>query len=172
MQIQKYPISFFEKNFKDENNAKVKQRLQLLIYLREERDMRNVAGLLRIGLGSVPYWKQRFEKEGLAGLQDKKGRGRKPGLNKKQLKELSSAVDSGIKMKDNYKRGFKTKDVKEFIKNKFGIHYSSRHCRRIMRGMEYNLKVPRPRNKSRNQNDVDEFKEQFKKNFQIWTRKQ
>lgn len=171
MQIQKYPISFFEKNFKVEQNIKVKQRLQLLIYLREERDMRNVAELLRISLGSVPYWKQRFEKEGLAGLQDKKGRGRKSELGKTQLKKVSLAVDKGIKMKDGYKRGFKTKDVKEFIQNKFGLSYSARHCRRIMRSMKYNLKMPRPRNKSRNQNDVDKFKREFKKNFQTWTKK-
>ena len=141
MQIQKYPISFFEKNFKDENDAKIKQRLQLLIYLRERRDMRNVAELLRISLGSVPYWKQRFEKEGLAGLQDKAGRGRKSELKKKQLKELSSAIDKGIQMKDGYKRGFKTKDVREFIQNKFGISYTSRHCIRIMRNMKYNQRI-------------------------------
>lgn len=170
MQIQKYSISFFEKNFKDEYNVKVKQRLQLLIYLREDRDMRNVAELLRISLGSVPYWKQRFEKEGLAGLQDRKGRGRKSELSKKQLKELSSAIDKGIEMKDGYRRGFKTKDVREFIQNKFGRDYTTRNCLKILRRLRYNLKVPRPRNKSRNQNDVDEFKEQFKKNFQVWTR--
>ena len=172
MQIQKYPIYFFEKNFKDEHEVKVKQRLQLLIYLRENRDMRNVAELLRISLGSVPYWKQRFEKEGLAGLQDKKGRGRKSELSNKQLKELSSAIDKGIQMKDGYKRGFKTKDVREFIQNKFERDYTTRNCLKILRKLGYNLKVPRPRNKSRNQNDVDEFKKQFKKNFQVWTKKQ
>lgn len=170
MQIQKYPISFFEKNFKDEHNAKVKQRLQVLIYLREDRNMRNIAELLRISLGSVPYWKQRFEKEGLAGLQDKKGRGRKSELSNKQLRELSSAIDKGIQMKDGYRRGFKTKDVREFIQRDFGRNYTTRNCLKILRRLGYNLKVPRPRNKSRNQDDVDKFKEQFKKNFQVWKR--
>lgn len=172
MQIQKYPISFFENKFINESNPNLKQRLQLLLYLREERNMRNVAELLRISLGLVHYWKQRFEKEGLVGLQDKSGRGRKSELNKKQMNELLSAVDSGIKMKDGYKRGFKTKDIREFIQNKFSISYTLRHCRRIMRKTKYRLKVPRPRNKSRNQNDVDEFKEQFKKNFHVWIKEQ
>ena len=172
MQIQKYPISFFEKRFIKESNPNLKQRLQLLLYLREERNMRNVAELLRISLGLVHYWKQRFEKKGLAGLQDKMGRGRKSKLNKKHMNELLSAVNNGIKMKDGYRRGFKTKDIREFIQNKFGINYTSRHCRRIMWKTKYRLKVPRPRNKSRNQNNVDEFKEQFKKNFQVWTKEQ
>ena len=168
MQIEKYPISFFEKNFKDKHNFRVKQRLQLLIYLREDRNMRNVAELMRISLGLVPYWKKRFEEGGLTGLQDKKGRGRKSELSNKQLKELSSAIDKGIKMKDSYRRGFKTKDVKAFIQNKFGRNYTTRNCLKILRKLRYNLKVPRPRNKSRNQNDVDEFKQQFKKKFQVW----
>jgi transposase len=172
MQIQRYQISFFENKFINESNSDVKQRLQLLLYLREDRNMRNVAEILRVSLGSVSYWKQRFEKEGLAGLQDKIGRGRKSELNKKQLKYLMSAIDSGIKMKDGYKRGFKTKDIREFIQNRFGISYTPRHCRRVMRKMKYNLKVPRSRNKSRSQKSVDEFKEQFKKNFQVWTKKQ
>src|SRR3989339_813779 len=151
MQIQKYPISFFEKRFIKESNPNLKQRLQLLLYLREERNMRNVAELLRISLGLVHYWKQRFEKKGLAGLQDKMGRGRKSKLNKKHMNELLSAVDNGIKMKDGYRRGFKTKDIREFIQNKFGLNYTSRHCRRIMWKTKYRLKVPRPRNKRRNQ---------------------
>src|SRR3989338_11360203 len=129
MQIQKYSISFFEKKFINESNPNLKQRLQLLLYLREEKDMRNVAELLRISLGLVHYWKQRFEKEGLAGLQNKSGRGRKSELNKRQMKKLLSAVDIGIKMKDGYKRGFKTKDVKKFIQDKFGVSYSMKHCR-------------------------------------------
>ena len=87
MQIQKYPISFFEKKFINEINPDLKQRLQLLLYLREERNMRNVAELLRISLGLVHYWKKRFEKEGLAGLQDRQGRGRKSELSKKQMKQ-------------------------------------------------------------------------------------
>jgi transposase len=74
-------------------------------------------------------------------------------------------------MKDGYKRGYKTKDVKEFIKNKFEIDYTTRNCVKILRRMKYTLKVPRPRNKSRNQYDVDKFKQEFKKNFQVWMKK-
>jgi len=170
MQIKKYPISFFDKSFQYEKSPKVKQRLQLLIYLRENKDMRTVAELLRISLGSVSYWKQRFERENIVGLQDKNGRGRKSKLNKKQLKELSFAIDNGIKMKDGYKRGFKTKDVREFIQNKFGVGYTTRNCLKILHRLGYNLKVPRPRNKSRNQNSVEQFKKEFKKNSPVWTK--
>src|SRR3989344_9611189 len=172
MLLQKYSIVDLEREFKAEINQKIKQRLQIILFLREGKSQREVSAELRMSTGIVPYWKKRFEREGIKGLEDKKGRGRISELNKKQMKEISSAVDKGIKMKDGYKRGFKTKDVKEFIQNKFGRNYTTRNCLKILHKLGYNLKVPRPRNKSRNQNSVYEFKEQFKKNFQVWTKEQ
>jgi len=170
MLLQKYSIGSLEKRFKSEKNLKVKSRLQIVIFLREGKTQREVCAELRLSTGIVPFWKSRFESEGFAGLQDKEGRGRKAKLNKKQVKEISTAVDKGIQMKDGYKRGYKTKDVKEFIQNKFGINYTTRNCIKILRRMKYTLRVPRPRNKSRNQNDVDNFKQEFKKTFRFGQR--
>jgi len=168
MILKTYPLKVLEKKFKQESNIKVKQRLQVLIYLREGYPQRDVSHLVRISVGSVPFWKERFEKEGFVGLQDKKGRGLKSKLNQEQLEVLDKAVEEGIKMSDGYKRGMKTKDAKSFIKEKFGINYTLRHCQRILRKLDFRLKVPRPRHKRRNQGSVDEFKQEFKKNFQVW----
>src|SRR3989344_752301 len=172
MLLQKYSIVDLENQFKVEINQKIKQRLQIILFLSEGKSQREVSAELRMSTGIIPYWKKRFEREGKKGLKDKSGRGRKSELDKKQLKELSSAVDKGIQMKDGYKRGYKTKDVREFIQNKFRTNYTIRNCFKILRRLGYNLKVPRPRNKSRNQNDVDEFKKQFKKNFPVWKKGQ
>ncbi len=168
MLLQKYSIADLEREFRLEDDLRARSRIQIVLFLREGKTLWVVSAELRLSRGIVPYWKKRFEQEGVGGLKDKMGRGRKSVLNKKQLKELSSALDNGIKMEDGYKRGFKTKDVKEFIKNKFGVSYTLRNCLKKLRRMRYTLKVPRPRNKSRNQNDVDKFKGQFKKNSPVW----
>ena len=172
MQLQTYPLASLEETYKQERDARVKERVQIILFLKEKESYREISSRLRITIGLITYWKKRFERNGIEGLKDKKGRGRKSDLDKNQLKEISSAIDKGIQMKDGYKRGYKTKDVREFIQDKFRINYTIRNCFKILRRLGYNLKVPRPRNKSRNQNSVDEFKEQFKKNFQVWTRKQ
>jgi len=116
------------------------------------------------------FGKKRFEKEGFEGLEDKKGRGLKPRLTKEYLVSLERAVEEGVTMLNGYKRGMKTKDVVVFIKEEFGLIYTTRHCRRILRNLGFRLKVPRPRHKRRNQNSVEEFKEEFKKNLQVWTK--
>ena len=74
-------------------------------------------------------------------------------------------------MPDGYSRGLKTKDVVYFIKEEFSVEYTNRNCRYIMRKMNYSLLVPRPRNKRRNQESVDEFKRSFKKKLKVWTKK-
>lgn len=172
MLLQKYSVKDLEKRFKSENNSKVKARIQIILYLKEGKSQREVSAELRISVGIIPYWKKRFEKEGLEGLIDKKGRGRKSELSNKDILILSKKIDKGILLPDGYKRGYKTKDVRILIKEEFKVLYSDRHITRLLHSIKYNLKVPRPRNKSRNQNAVDKFKEEFKKNSKIWVREQ
>jgi transposase len=168
MLLQKYSINNFEKRLMSEDNPNVRFRIQIILYLRKGKTQREVSAELNISVGIVPYWKKRFEKEGFDGLRDRIGRGRKAKLKKKQIKEIIVEVEKGILMNDGYRRGFITKDVKMFIQKKFGITYTAVHCRRLMHREKFNLKVPRPRNKNRNQKSVDEFKEEFKKNSKIW----
>ncbi len=168
MEFKKYPLSFFEKKYKAEKEAKVKSRIQIMLYLREGYAQREVSQMLRVSVGIVPYWKARFEKQGINGLYDKGGRGLKPKLGEEQLSMLGSAIDEGLLMEDGYRRGFKTKDVSEFISINFGLSYTTRHCRRILKSINCSQQVPRPRNKRRNQKEVDKFKREFKKNGRVW----
>ena len=168
MEIKKYSINFFEKRYKAEKNPKVKSRILMMLYLREGYTQREVSQMLRVSVGIVPYWKARFEKRGIDGLRDEDGRGLKPKLSEEQLSMLGSAIDDGLLMEDGYKRGFKTKDAAEFIKINFRVGFTTRHCRRILKNISCSMQIPRPRNKRRNQKEVNKFKREFKKNDKFW----
>lgn len=170
MLLQKYSVKDLEKRFKSANNSNVKTRIQIILYLKEGKSQRETSAELRMSVGIVPYWKKRFEKKGFKGLLDKKGRGRKSELNDENISILSERIDQGILLPDGYKRGYKTKDVRILIQKEFKVFYTDRHIRRLLHSTKYNLKVPRPRNKSRNQKAVEKFKEEFKKNSKIWVR--
>ena len=88
-------------------------------------------------------------------------------MSEENLKELDSILDKPYTMENGYTRGWQTKDVQVLIKSKFGVSYGSRHIRRIISNLGFVRLVPRPRHKRRNQKDVDEFKEQFKKNAKV-----
>lgn len=170
MDLNKYSLSFFEDRYQHEKDLNVRDRLQMLMHLREGYTQRDVSSILHVSVGIVPYWKKRFEQEGIDGLKDKKGRGRKSLLKKKQLLSITKAIDEGIRMEDGYTRGYKTKDVNSLIREKYMVAYTLRHCRRLLRSLRYRLKVPRPRHKRRNQQAVGAFKRQLKKNEKYWAK--
>ena len=171
MLLKEISVSDLERRYKKEKNTKIKQRLHILLLLREGWTQREAAKMLHISNGIVPFWKARFESGGFENLEDKKGRGIKPKMNDEDLSMLGSSIEEGVLMEDGYRRGYKTKDVIEFINSNFGIGYSARHCRRILQSFDCSLQVPRPRNKSRNQEEVDKFKQEFKKNEKVWMMK-
>ena len=166
--LKNYSVRRLQKRILKENDKCVRSRIQILIHIKEQNNHREIASMMKISVGKVSLWRIRFEKEGFLGLLDKKGRGRKARLTIKQLQQLSTAIDQGVTMKDGYKRGYKTKDVKIHIRQSFNVNYTDRHCRYLLHKEGFNLKVPRPRNKSRNQENVDDFKNEFKKNSPVW----
>lgn len=171
MDLNKYTISFFEEHYRHEKDRNIRDRLQMLLHLREGYVQRDISRILHVSVGKVPYWKKRFEEDGLDGLKDKKGRGRKSRLKKNQLLSITKAIDKGLHMEDGYTRGYKTKDVSSLIREKYGVGYTLRHCRRLLRALRYRLKVPRPRHKRRNQQDVSAFKRELKKNEKYWVKR-
>lgn len=168
MLLNEISVKELEQTYKDETNMRVKQRLHILLLLKEKHTQREIAKMLYIANGKVPFWKKRFESEGLSGLQDKPGRGKKSKLKEEELSMLMSAIEEGIQMPDGYRRGWKTKDVTQFVREQFGLDYTPRHCQRILNLIGCSLQVPRPRNKRRNQEAVNEFKREFKKNERFW----
>ena len=168
MLLKEISANELETKYKKEKDRKIKQRLHIILLLREGWTQREVAKMIHISNGIVPFWKARFESGGFASLQDKEGRGIKPKLDEEELSMLGSAIEEGVLLEDGYRRGYKTKDAIEFINSNFGIGYTPRHCQRILKWINCSLQVPRPRNKSRNQEDVDKFKREFKKNEKIW----
>ena len=168
MLLKEISVNELEQKYKKEKDRKLKQRLHILLLLREGWTQREVAKMLHISNGIVPFWKARFESGGFNNINDKEGRGLKPKLSDEELSMLGSAIEDGVLMDDGYRRGHKTKDVIEFINSNFGIEYGQRHCQRILKWINCSLQVPRPRNKARNEEDVNKFKQEFKKNEKIW----
>ncbi len=164
MKLEDYSLQRIEQVYKTETDFKARERMQILLHLREGYAQREVSTMMRVSIGKVPFWKKRFESEGFDGLYDHEGRGRKANLSEEELSMLGSALADGYLMENGYTRPYKTKDVVNFISYNFKKDYTVRHIRRILLMMGLRLKVPRPRHKRRNQENVDQFKREFKKN--------
>lgn len=163
MKLFDYSLKEIKKLYKAEGDTRVRERLQIVLHLREGYKERAVAQIMHVSNGKVHLWKERFESEGIEGLYDKEGRGCKAKLGEEELSMIGSALAEGYRMKNGYTRPYKTKDVAKLISDNFELSYTVRHVRRILRSIGFRLLVPRPRHKRRNQGNVEEFKQEFQK---------
>ena len=64
-----------------------------------------------------------------------------------------------------------TKEIKNLIADEIAVVYSIRHVERIMHKMGFSLITPRPEHLRHDQEKVDNFRDEFKKNLSrsIWT---
>lgn len=123
--------------YKKENDPKVKERLLLVIRVREDGQVpfRVVKEMHR----SNPWssgWLKRYDEEGTVGLKDRERSGRPPELSE----EVSHRIKDELKESN---QGWSTKQVEDLIVKKSGIKYHSIHIYRILRKWGFKQKVPR-----------------------------
>ena len=147
--------------YKKENDSKVKERLLLIIKVREDKQIPfHVVKELHRSNPWASDWLKRYDKEGLEGLKDRIKTGRPP--------ELSEETSYQIKKElSNSNQGWTTKQVEQLIIKKSGIKYHYTHIYRILRKWGFKQKVPR---KVHVNTASQEEKEAFKKrqNKYLW----
>ena len=123
--------------YKKENDPKVKERLLLIIKVREDKQIpfRVVKEIHRSNPWALD-WLKRYDKEGLEGLRNRTKSGRPPELTE----EISYQIKKELK---ESKQGWTTKQVEELIIKKSGIKYHYTHIYRILRKWGFKQKVPR-----------------------------
>ncbi len=140
--------------YKKESNAKVKERLLLVIRVVGDGELpaHAVKGIHR----SKPwgsYWLERYSKEGIKGLRNKPKSGRMPHIPL----EVSTRIRKTL---TESRQGWTTKQVNDLIINESGIHYHYTHVYRLLYKWGFKQKVPR---RVRVNTASKEEKEEFKK---------
>ena len=124
--------------YKKESNAKVKERLLLVIRVVDERELPShvVKGIHRL-TPWASYWLERYSKEGTKGLRNKLKSGRIP--------QIPLAVSPRIRnmLMESRQGGWTTKQVNDLIVNESGIHYHYTHVYRLLYKLGFKQKVPR-----------------------------
>jgi transposase len=132
-------------------------RLQALLLVKNGLSPAKVAEDFSVHRSTVHRWINRAEKEGLFSLKCKPGRGVKSLLTSEQLSELNKALSDPIPTDDGYSRGWQTKDVIQFVREKFKVSYSKSRMRQIIKSLGFSKITCRPRSKKRNEALTNEF---------------
>ncbi len=106
----------FDKLAKTEGNSRERRRFLAFAHIREGKTFTEAAAAVRVKLRSLMDWVKRFKEEGLEGLKDKPGRGRKPLLPLEYQDAFRQAV---LELQENRAGGrIKGKDILELMRSK------------------------------------------------------
>ena len=105
----------------------------------------------------VQTWVARYNVAGLAGLETKPGRGRKPSLTPAQADQLKQRLDAGPLSEDGVcvLRG---KDVRRILEQEFGQLRSLNAVYGLLHQLGYSSLVPRPQHPQADPAAQEEFK--------------
>ncbi len=140
-------------------------RLLALVKVMEGEQTQEVARFLDYGRHAVTDWIRRVNKEGLAGLDDRPGRGRRWQLSESQRADLATDLTASPKS-----FGFDTNlwtgsVVREHIARQFGVQYGLARVYELLALCGFTLQRPTTRYLGAKPEAVETFQAEVKKNL-------
>lgn len=117
-----------------EKDTMILQRLFFIKYRYQRKSVQEATDLVGVSKNTGYLWQELWNKEGYDGIKPKFAGGRPSKLSNSQKGELKEMLKAG----DNWT----TKDVKLLISKKFGVDYTLKQVRIILRGFGMNYAKP------------------------------
>lgn len=141
----------------------IKERELILKWNKEKKNQQEIADLLECHQSSVSRFLAKYNQKGVVKNLPRSGRPTK--LTTKTLSQLKEKILTKIEAANNEFCSVSTKQVGKIINQEISEEYSLRHIERIMHNLGFSLITPRPQHIRHNQDKVDQFRDEFKKNF-------
>jgi len=126
-----------EERYRSESDPKLKERLLLVLEVRGDGELpAHVSKQIHRSKPWASYWLDRYDKEGVASLQDRP----RSGSPSKLPPEISVKIKKKLK---ESKQGWTTKQVNDMIVREGGVQYHYTHVCRLLHKWGFKQKVPR-----------------------------
>jgi transposase len=122
-----------EKGYEIGKSHAFRKRCHLVLLKSEKRSSEEVSKILKMSEPSVNTWLNRYESDGIVGLQTKKGRGRKPILDVKTDTEI---VKEAIKIERQ-----RLSQTQEAISKKLQKEFSVKTLKRFLKSLSADISV-------------------------------
>jgi len=129
--------------YKAEEDAKVRERILMNIRLLEGKSTYEVGDEFRCVPSKIQYWKERFKDEGVEGLRDRSRSGRPRLLSRREEEMIQRTVERPRVSKEGVS-SWSTTHVRELIRRKARVTYTTRHVIRLMHRWGFEKIKPRP----------------------------
>jgi transposase len=164
LEVKGYTAEEIKAFIKSEDKYKIGIRLYAVYQVAKGNSSRKLEDLYQTSFKQITNWVHRFEKEGVEGLRDKPGRGRKSRLNEDQLKSLSHL----IKHANPSDYGYNTSTwngvlLMDWIKVNFGVEYKKTQIYNLLKQMGFSYQKSRGSYPESDKVKQETFKEELKK---------
>lgn len=165
LKVKGYTSEQIHDLFRKDERYTIGIRLYAVYQVSLGKSSRKVEELYNTSFKQITNWVHRFENEGIEGLRDKPGRGRKSLLTQEQLDELrnillhQSPVDYGFNTET-----WTGPMIQDQIKKKFGVEYKKAQVYNIIKKLGFTYQKGKQTYPEASQEAKDEFSEALKKN--------
>lgn len=140
-----------------ESRADRAKRLRTVLLARQGFTAPEIATCTGFSRRMAQKWVERYNAEGLAGLETKPGRGRKPPLTPEQEERLKQRLDAGPLPEDGVCT-LRGKDVQRILQREFGQLRSLNAIYGLLHRLGYSSLVPRPQHPAADPAAQEQFK--------------
>lgn len=124
LKVQGYEAEEIKKLLSTDKAFIVGIRLYIVYKVSLGHSSRKLAELHGVSFKQITNWVHRFEKDGIEGLVDKKGRGRKALLNESQLNQLKKLILGELPQNHGYKaKKWTGPMITDWVKRTFEVEY-------------------------------------------------
>ena len=138
----------------------MEQRYHAVMEVTSGAPVAEVARRYGVSRQAVHGWLGRYEREGLAGLANRPGRGRKPPLTAEEQVRLKARLDAGPTPEDEVCT-LRGKDVQRILAKEFGRLRRLAAVYHLLHQLGYSCLVPRPQHRQADPAAQEEFKKSF-----------
>lgn len=163
--IRGYSPSDIRSLFSKEDKYKIGIRLYAVYQVALGNPSRQLEELYNTSYRQILNWVDRFEKEGIEGLRDKKGRGRKSRLTEQQKQSLKALVLTQEPLEYGYNTATWTGPILiDWIATQWNIRYKKTQIYTILKTLGLSYQKAKGFYLEADPKKQEEFKESLKKN--------
>lgn len=138
------PVEELEKRERQETDAHFAKRLRVIILALRGYTAPAVAMSLGLSRRVVQRWVYRYNKEGMAGLEDRRGNQRGGPLSPEQEERVRQRLDAGATSEDQV-CSLRGADLQRLLQQEFGIRRSLSSIYGLLHRLGYSYLRPRPK---------------------------
>lgn len=160
--VEHHSVEGLQALFRKEANAQIAKRVWIVWQARLGKIEPEITTAIGLSRRAVQEWVRRYNTEGLAGLQDRPGRGRKPILSADERQAVDQRAQQGPQEGDPCSlRGL---DVQNFLEEQFGKLMSLSSVYGLLHQLGYEWLVPRSKHRKSDPDAITSFKKRSRKN--------